>query len=124
MLAEDLNKIINYKDVLDVATELCRTVINDQKIAKSTYCLLHEWTKRIRIDKSTQINFVSVNTDSCNNDSNKDRNSLIATTVTHKNKRKRDNRFISALETQRTFGNMKQQQNKNREISFYVKSKQ
>ena len=69
-------------------------MINDRKIVKSTYCLLHEWEKRIRIDKSTQINFVSVHTDSANNDSNKYTNSPIAAIVTPQNKRKRENRFI------------------------------
>ena len=68
--------------------------------------------KSIRIDKSTHINFVSVNIDSANNDSNKDTNSPIAATVTPQNKTKRDNRLISSLETQRTFGNLKQPKTK------------
>ena len=64
-----------------------------------------------------------MNTDSCNNDSNIDRNSSIAATVTPQNKRKGDNRFISALEAQRTFGNLKQpktKQKKQRDEFLYL----
>ena len=49
-----------------------------------------------------------VNTDSTKNDSNKDTNSLIASTIMSQHKKKRDNRFISSLEAQRTFENLKQ----------------
>ena len=104
LLVDDENAAVNYKDLLDVATELCRTVINDQKIAKSTYCLLHEWIKRIRLDKSTQVNFVSVNTDLVTNISHTDADIPIAATVTPQHNKKRDNRFISSLEAQRTYG--------------------
>ena len=124
LLIDDENAIVNYKDVLDVATELCRTVINDQKIAKSTYCLLHEWTKRIRIDKSTQLNFVSVNTDLASYKSNTDSNIPIAANVTPQNKNKRDNRFISSLEAQRTFGMLQipKTKHKKKRDEFFISS--
>ena len=106
-LIENDNSTVNYKDVLDVATELCRTVSNDPKLAKSTYCLLHEWARRIRIDKNTQVNFVAMSYNCANKDNTQDTIVPIPATVTLQDKRKRDSRFISSLEAQRTFGVIK-----------------
>ena len=41
-LIENDNTKMNYKNFLNEVIELCNTVFNDPKLAKSTYFLLHE----------------------------------------------------------------------------------
>ena len=123
-LIENENTNVNYKDVLDVATKLCRTVSNNPKLEKSTYFLLHKWTKKIRIDKNTRVNFVSMPYNCANKDNSQDTIVPISATVTPQNKRKRDNRFISSMEAQRIFGRIKRPKitNMKQRDEFFVSS--
>ena len=56
-IKESNNSIVTYKDVLGVATELCRTVANDQKLAKATYVTIHEWINNIRSGDNIKVVF-------------------------------------------------------------------
>ena len=56
-IKESNNSIVTYKDVLGVATELCRTVANDQKLAKATYVTIHEWINKIRSGDNIKVVF-------------------------------------------------------------------
>ena len=70
------------------------------------------------------MNFVSVNTDLVTYKSNTDSNIPIAATVTPQNKKKRDNRFISSLEAQRTFGMLQipKTKHKKKRDEFFISS--
>ena len=42
------NSTVRYKNVLEVAIDLYRTVSDDPKLWKSTYTSLHEWIAKLR----------------------------------------------------------------------------
>ena len=48
---------VTYKDVLEIATDLCRTVADDAKLCKNTYGTLFEWITKIREGEDFEVCF-------------------------------------------------------------------
>ena len=56
----DANKSqVSYKDVLEIATDLCRTVSEDAKLCKVTYATIFEWITKLREGDQFEIKFVN-----------------------------------------------------------------
>ena len=51
------NSKVTYSDVLEMATDLCRTVSANQKLCKSTYGTLFEWITKLREGHDFEISF-------------------------------------------------------------------
>ena len=48
---------VTYKDVLEIATDLCRTVSDNAKLCKSTYATIFEWITKLRHGDEFDTNF-------------------------------------------------------------------
>ncbi len=46
---ESENTIVSYKDILGVATDLCRTVSEEQTLCKSVYVSSREWISKLKL---------------------------------------------------------------------------
>ena len=53
------NSQVTYKDVLEIATDLCRTVSDDPKLCKVTYATIFEWITKLREGDKFHIQFIN-----------------------------------------------------------------
>ena len=53
------NSQVTYNDVLEIASDLCRTVSNDPKLCKITYATIFEWITKLREGDKFEIKFVN-----------------------------------------------------------------
>ena len=56
-IMDEPNSIVTYRDVLEVATDLCRTVSDDPKLCKSTYATISEWITKLRQGDNFEVAF-------------------------------------------------------------------
>ena len=54
---DSTSKKVTYRDVLEVATDLCRTVSDDPQLCKSTYATISEWISRLRQGNDFEVAF-------------------------------------------------------------------
>ena len=50
---------VSYTELNNIASELCRTVSNDQQQCKETFVYLKQWIEHLRKGKSIEVKFVS-----------------------------------------------------------------
>ena len=55
---ENGNTVVLYKDILGVATDLCRTVSEEQTLCKSVYVPIKEWISKLRAGDQFQVIFI------------------------------------------------------------------
>ena len=77
---DNANSIVTYKDLSEIASDLCRTISDDQLLCKSTYTKLHEWIGKVR--SGQRFNVVFDNADFPTEASDKRNGDPIATIVT------------------------------------------
>ena len=53
---ENANTVVSYKDILGVATDLCRTVSEEQTLCKSVYVSIKEWISKLRAGDQFEVN--------------------------------------------------------------------
>ena len=91
---------VSYSDILEMATDLCRTVSDSPKLCKSTYATLFEWITKLREGEDFDIKF-------CNKalprskDANINVNPLPAVITPGVTGRKRRGRYKSSEELKR-----------------------
>ena len=56
-IIDNVNSNVTYKDVLEIATDLCRTVSDHPTLCKSTYKSLHEWIAKLRAGDGFNVVF-------------------------------------------------------------------
>ena len=59
-MLENESTVVSYKDILGVATELCRTVSEEQTLCKSVYVSIQEWISKLRASDQLEVNFHNV----------------------------------------------------------------
>ena len=55
---ENANTVVSYKDILGVATDLCRTVSEEQVLCKSVYVSIKEWISKLRAGDEFEVNLM------------------------------------------------------------------
>ena len=60
-IIDNYESTVKYKDLVEVATDLCRTVSDHPMLCKSTYNSLHEWTAKLRSGDDFDVAFHNKN---------------------------------------------------------------
>jgi len=90
------NSQVTYSDVLEIATDLCRTVSDDPLKCKSTYGIIFEWITKLREGEDFDISF---NNKGLPSDETMRNKQPLAAVITPKLKRrKRQKRYKSSKE--------------------------
>ena len=97
------NSKVTYGDVLELATDLCRTVSDDPKLCRSTYATLFERVTKLRQGDKFDVAFNNKGLPKSGDTSNKMK-PIPAVITPPLRGRKRRQRFKSCEEIKRTFG--------------------
>ena len=99
-ILEEPNSKITYSDVLEMATDLCRTVAENPKLCKSTYGTLLEWITKLRRGDKFSISFHNQGLPD-DSSSNFDNHPQAAVVTPKPNGRSKRQRYKSRSELQR-----------------------
>jgi len=101
-ILEKKNSKVTYNDVLEISTDLCRTVSHDPKLCRNTYATIFEWITKLREGKKFDICFNNKLIPKPPSILNKDESAQAAIITPVQNTRKRRSRYKSRQEINRS----------------------